>query len=50
MMGSWEIIFILLFAAVLLIGIAQKIQIPYPIILVLGGTVLGFIPVLQTTA
>ncbi len=47
-MGSWEIIFILLFAAVLLIGIAQKIQIPYPIILVLGGTVLGFIPVLQT--
>lgn len=48
-MGSWEIIFILLFAAVLLIGVAQKIFIPYPIVLVLGGTAIGFIPGLQAT-
>lgn len=35
---------LLMFIAVLLVGVAQKIQIPYPIALVLGGTVFGFIP------
>src|SRR5262249_1173232 len=36
--------FILLFFAVLLIGLGQKFHIPYPITLVIGGTVIGFIP------
>lgn len=31
-------------AAVLLVGLAQKLRIPYPITLVLGGAGLGFIP------
>lgn len=39
-----QIFFILLFAAVLLIGLAQKFYIPYPIALVVGGTILGFTP------
>src|ERR1700719_3411273 len=43
-MNSLETIFILLFAAVFLVGIAQKFQVPYPIALVLGGTAIGFIP------
>lgn len=33
-----------MFAAALLIAFAQKIQIPYPISLVIGGTAIGFIP------
>lgn len=47
MMHSLETIFILLFAAILLVGIAQKFHIPYPIALVVGGTAIGFIPVLH---
>lgn len=43
-MESLQTIFILLFAAVLLVGIAQKIHIAYPIALVLGGAFIGFIP------
>lgn len=43
-MGSLETIFVLLFAAVLLVGIAQKIRVPYPIALVLGGIVISFVP------
>lgn len=34
----------LLFAAVLLAGIAQKARLPYPIALVLAGAAIGFIP------
>lgn len=44
MMGSVETIITLMFAAVLLIGVAQKMHVPYPIALVLGGTAIGFIP------
>lgn len=33
-----------MFVAAILVGIAQKLRIPYPITLVLGGAVLGFIP------
>lgn len=33
-----------MFAAAILVGIAQKIRMPYPIALVLGGTAIGFIP------
>lgn len=43
-MESLEIIFFLLLCAVLLVGIAQRINLPYPIILVLGGTAISFIP------
>jgi monovalent cation/hydrogen antiporter len=43
-MESLQTIFILIFAAVLLIGIAQKIRVPYPIALVVGGAAIGFIP------
>lgn len=46
-MNSLETIIILLFAAILLVGIAQKFHVPYPIALVVGGTTLGFIPGLQ---
>lgn len=47
-MTGLETIFILLFAAVLLVGMAQKFHLPYPIALVLGGIAIGFIPGLQT--
>lgn len=43
-MENIEIIFFLLFSAVLLVGIAQKIHVPYPIILILGGAAISFIP------
>lgn len=43
-MTGLETIFILIFAAILLVGVAQKVRIPYPITLVLGGAVIGFIP------
>lgn len=33
-----------MFAAVLLVGVAQKLRISYPIALVIGGTFIGFIP------
>jgi Na+/H+ antiporter len=44
-MYNLETIFILLFfVAVLLIGMAQKLRLPYPVMLVLGGTLMGFTP------
>lgn len=43
-MENIEIIFFLLLVAVLLVGIAQKIRIPYPIILVIGGAAISFLP------
>lgn len=43
-MHSLETIFILMFAATLLVGIAQKFHVVYPIALVLAGTVIGFVP------
>lgn len=43
-MENLEIIFFLLLLAVLLVGIAQKIHVPYPIILILGGAAISFIP------
>jgi monovalent cation/hydrogen antiporter len=47
-MESLQTIFLLLFAAVLLVGIAQKFRVPYPIALILAGTAMGFIPGLPT--
>lgn len=43
-MDSLHSIILLMFAAALLVGLAQKIQISYPIALVIGGTAIGFIP------
>ncbi|MBA3236780.1 MAG: Na+/H+ antiporter [Parachlamydiaceae bacterium] len=43
-MENIEIIFFLLLSAVLLVGFAQRIHVSYPIILVLGGAAISFIP------
>ena len=41
------LIVFLMFASALLVGVAQKFCIPYPIALVFGGTAIGFIPGLK---
>ncbi len=46
-MENLEIIFFLLLSAVLLVGVAQKINVPYPIILILGGAALSFTPAIN---
>src|SRR5437588_7353521 len=46
-MDSFQTIVILIFLAAILVGFAQKIQMPYPVALVLGGLLLGFIPGLK---
>lgn len=43
-MARIEIIVVLLVIAIPLVGAARKANIPYPIVLVLGGLVLGFVP------
>lgn len=43
-MTDFDTFIILVFAAVILVGLTQKIHIPYPIALVLGGTAIGFTP------
>lgn len=43
-MDNVEVIFFLLLASVLLVGIAQNIHVPYPLILILGGAAISFIP------
>lgn len=43
-MEKLEIIYFLLFVAVLLVGVAQKIHVPYPIVLTLGGAAISFVP------
>lgn len=43
-MENLEIIFFLLLSAVLLVGFAQRINLPYPLILILGGAGISFIP------
>lgn len=47
-MDNFETFIILMCAAAILVGIAQKIRIPYPITLVLGGTAIGFYPTHHT--
>jgi monovalent cation/hydrogen antiporter len=42
--GVIELVFLLLVAATALAVIARRVGIPYPILLVLGGLLLGFIP------
>lgn len=46
-MASFQTLIVLIFLATLLVGIAQKLRMPYPIALVLGGTAIGFIPGLK---
>jgi monovalent cation/hydrogen antiporter len=46
-MTSFQMLIILIFLAIVLVGIAQKLRVPYPIALVLGGTAIGFIPGLK---
>ena len=43
-----EIILVLLIAATALAVVARRIALPYPVLLVLGGLLLGFIPGLPT--
>lgn len=43
-MDNFQMFVLLMFSAAILVGIAQKIHIPYPIALVLGGTAIGFYP------
>lgn len=43
-MDSFQTFILLMSAAAILVGCAQKMHIPYPIALVLGGTAIGFIP------
>lgn len=43
-MASLQTIFLLLCGAILLVGVAQKFRVPYPIALVFGGAAIGFIP------
>ena len=43
-MGELELLFALLFAAVLLVRAADLIRLPYPIVLVLCGGALAFVP------
>lgn len=49
-MENFQTFIMLMFAAAILVGIAQKVLIPYPIALVLGGTAIGFIPYHQNVA
>jgi len=46
-MNDFEKLIFLMFAAVLMVGVAHKTKLPYPIVLVLGGGVLSFIPSLD---
>ncbi len=43
-MNNFQIIILLMSAAILLVGVAQKLKIPYPLALVIGGMIIGFIP------
>jgi len=46
-MASFQTLIVLIFLATILVGVAQKLRTPYPIALVLAGTVVGFIPGLK---
>jgi monovalent cation/hydrogen antiporter len=43
-MANLETLIVLMFIAAILVGVAQKVHIPYPITLVLGGIFIGFTP------
>lgn len=46
-MDSVQTLIVLIFLAAILVGIAQKIRVPYPVALILGGTAIGFMPGLK---
>ncbi|HEY0444303.1 MAG TPA: Na+/H+ antiporter [Candidatus Limnocylindrales bacterium] len=48
--GAIELVFLLLFAATGLAVVARRLGIPYPILLVIGGVLLGFVPGLPSVA
>ena len=43
-MNTIQLILLLMSAAILLVGLAQKLQIPYPIALILGGCAISLVP------
>lgn len=43
-MDNFQLFIILMAAAFLLVGLAERLKVSYPIILVLGGACLGFVP------
>ena len=43
-MGEIEFLIAVLFAAALLVRLADLVAIPYPIVLVIGGVAIGFVP------
>jgi len=47
-MGDVETLIAILFVAALLVRLADAVSIPYPIVLVIGGVAIGFIPGLPT--
>lgn len=47
-MHEFEIFILLMSAAILLVSLSQKFQLPYPLALVLGGAAIGFIPGLNS--
>lgn len=49
-MESFQTFILLMFAAAILVAIAQKIFIPYPLALVIGGIAIGFTPGLKPIA
>src|SRR2546423_5156338 len=48
--GAIELVFLLLFAATGLAVLARRLRIPYPILLVIGGLLLGLVPGLPQVA
>lgn len=46
-MDNFLLLLLLLAIAIMLIGVAQKCKLPYPIALVLGGALLGFSPIIE---
>jgi Na+/H+ antiporter len=47
LMDSFQTLILLIFFATILVGVAQKMRTPYPIVLVVAGTAIGFIPWLK---
>lgn len=43
-MGHFQAAILLISAAILLVGFAQKMRIPYPTALIVGGGIMGFVP------
>src|SRR5437763_10951890 len=47
-MAAAEVFVFLLFAVALLAGVARRIDVPYPVALVVGGLAIGLVPGLPT--